>query len=173
MHLIRPDVSSLHRLGGTGDRGVDIAFVDQRSRLRRIGAQCGLDVLQIRQCRRRLPAHFELGRGPDGIFLPLGDNTDEVADGHDRNHPGNIPHRGFVDRDQAGADKRAGVDSRIGWPDHAAVQHAGHAHVMDVDQFAGGLGREVDARHRLSDDGVGADILHRDVIGQFKPDGIT
>ena len=64
VHLVRPDVGALHRLGGGSNGGIDIALVDQGARRRRIGAQRLLDVLQIRQRRGRLPAHLELRRRP-------------------------------------------------------------------------------------------------------------
>ena len=173
MHLVRPDIGALHRLGGSGDGGIDIALVDQRARRRRIGAQRGLDVLQVGQRRRRLPAHLELRGRLDRVFLALGDDADEIADPHHRHQPGNIAHRGLVDRDQAGADEIAGIDAGIGRAHHAAVQHAGHAHVVNIDQFAGRLGRQVDARHRLPDDAVGADGLDRNVVGEFEADGLA
>ena len=170
VHLVRPDVGARHRLGGAGNRGIDIALVDQRSRRRWIGAQRGLDVLEVGQRRHRLPAHLELRRRLDRIFLALGDDADEIADPDDGDQSGNVAHRGFIDRDQAGADEIADIDAGIGRTHDAAMQHAGHAHVVHIDQFAGRLCRQIDARHRLSDDGVGADSLHRDIVGQFEPD---
>ncbi len=53
------------------------------------------------------------------------------------------------------------------------MKHAGHADVMDVDQFAGRLGRKIDARHRLADDAIGVGRFHFDVIGEFKADGVV
>ena len=156
VHLVRPDVGALHRLGGRRNGGIDVALVDQHARRRRIGAQRLLDVLQVRQRRGRLPAHLQLRGGLDRVFLALGDHADEIADPHHRHQSLDIADRGFVDRDQAGADERAGIDAGIRWPHHAAVQHQGHAHVVDIDQFAGRLRRQVGARHRLPDDAVGA-----------------
>ena len=83
VHLVWPDVSPLHRLCGRGEGGVDVAFVDQGPRCRRMGAECGLDVLHIGQRRRRLPNHFELRRRLDRVFLTLGDDADEIADRDD------------------------------------------------------------------------------------------
>ena len=80
VHLIRPDISPLHRLCGGGNRGVDVALVDQGPRRRWIGAQRGLDVLQIGQCRRRLPGDLEPRGRLDRVFLALGDDADEIAD---------------------------------------------------------------------------------------------
>ena len=170
VHLVGPDISALHRLCRRRNRGIDVALVDQRPRRRRIGAQRGLDIGEIGQDRRLLPAHLELRRRLDRILLALGDHADEIADPDHGDQAGNMFHRGFIDRNQAGADERAGIDAGIGRAHHAAVQHAGDAHVVHIDQFAGRLGRQVDARHRLADDAVGADVLHRDVFGEFKAD---
>ena len=128
---------------------------------------------EVGQRRHRLPAHLQLRRRLDRVLLALGDDADEIADPDHGDQPRNIAHRSFVDRDQAGADKRAGIDAGIGRPHHAAVQHAGHAHVVDIDEFAGRLRRQVDARHRLPDDAVGADGLDRHVVGEFEADGFA
>ena len=173
VHLIGPDVGPRHRLRGAGNRRIDVALVDQRARHGRIGAQRGLDVLQVGQRRHRLPGHLELRRGLDRILLALGDDADEVADPDDRDKSGDVAHRGLVDRDQAVADEIADIDAGIGRTDDAAMQHAGHAHVVNVDQFAGRLRRQIDARHGLADDGVGVGGLDRNVIRQFKPDGFA
>ena len=128
---------------------------------------------QIRQCRRRLPGDLELRRRLDRVFLPLGDDADEIADPDDGDQPGNIAHRSFVDRDQAGADKRPGIDAGIGRAHDAAVQHAGHAHIVHIDQFAGRLRRQVGARHRLPDDAVGVDRLDQNLVSQFEADRLA
>ena len=87
--------------------------------------------------------------------------------------PGISRDRSLVDRDQAGADEGAGIDAGIGRAHHAAMQHAGHAHVVDVNQFAGRLRRQVGARHRLPDDGVGVDGLDLNVVSQLEADGLA
>ncbi len=156
-----------------GERRVDVALVDQGSRRRRIGAQRGLDILQIGQRRHRLPGQLELRRRLDRVFLALGDDADEIADPDDGHEPGNIAHRGFIDRNQAGADKGAGVDAGIGRAHDAAMEHAGHAHVVNEHKLAGCLGRKVDARHRLPDDAVGIGGLDLNLVGQFKADDLT
>ena len=173
VHLIRPDIRPLHRLFGGGDGSIDIALVDQDTRRRRIGAKRGLDVFQVGQRRGRLPGDFELGGGLDRVLLALGDDADEIADFDHGDQARNIAHRSFVDRDQAGADKGAGIDAGIGRPHHAAMQHAGHAYVVNINQFAGRLRRKIDAGHRLPDNGVGIDRLDGNVIGQFEADGLA
>src|SRR6516164_4539842 len=92
MHLIRPDISPLHRLGGAGNCFAHVALVDERTRPRGIGAQRCLEVSKIGQSGRRLPTYLELRRRPDGIFLALGHHADEVADTDDRNEAWNIVH---------------------------------------------------------------------------------
>ena len=134
VHLVRPDISPLHRSCGGRDGGVDVALVDQGARRRWIGAQRGLDVLQVRQCRGRLPAHLELRRRLDRVFLALGETPTKSPILTTATSPGMSRDRGLVDRDQAGADEGAGIDAGIGRPHHAAVQHAGHAHVVDINR---------------------------------------
>ena len=138
-----------------------------------MGAKRDFNVFQVGQGRRRLPAQLELTGCLDGIFLALGDNADEVADSDHGNQPRDIAHRSLIDRNQAGADEGAGIDAGIGWTHDAAMQHARHAHVVNVDRFAGRFRGKIDARHRLPDDGVVAGRLHRNVIGQFKVDGLV
>ncbi|OIQ65549.1 hypothetical protein GALL_528920 [mine drainage metagenome] len=52
------------------------------------------------------------------------------------------------------------------------MQHAGQAHVMNKHKFARRLGRQVRARHRLSDDAVGFGSLDRNLVGEFKADDL-
>jgi hypothetical protein len=95
------------------------------------------------------------------LLLPLGDDADEIADDDGGDDAGNAGDRGLIDRDETGADEGAGIDASIGRPHDAAMQHARHAHVMDIDEAAGRLGRQIDARHRLADDPVAVDRLQR------------
>ena len=116
---------------------------------------------------------FSCAAALTAFFLAFGDDADEIADPDHGDQPGNIADRSLVDRDQAGADKGAGIDAGIGRTHHAAMQHAGHAHVVDIDEFAGRLRRQIDARHRLPDDAVGIDGLDRDIVGEFEADGLV
>ena len=173
VHLVGPDIGSRHWLGGGGDRCLDVALVDQRARRRGIGAQRRLDIFQVRKHRRRLPAHPELRGRLDRVFLAFGDDADEIADPDDGDQPGNIADRRLVNRNQAGADKGADIDAGIGRTHHPAMQHAGQAHVVNVDEFAGGLRRQIDARHRLPDDAVSTDGLDRNIVRKFEADGLV
>ena len=175
VHLVGPDVGPLHRLCGAPRCAASTSPLSISSaRRRRIGAQRLLDVLRDRaasasassvtlSCAAALIA-FSSRSATTPTKSPI--RTTATSPGISRD-------RGFVDRDQAGADELAGIDAGIGRAHHAAVQHAGHAHVVHIDQFAGRLGRHVDARHRLPDDAVGADGFHRDVVGELEPDGLA
>ena len=165
VHLIGPDIGPRHRLGGACNRRIDAALVDQRPWRRRIGAQRRRDVAEIGQGRYRLPVHLQPCRRLDRVLLALGHDADEIADADNGDNSRNVTYRTLVDRDQAGADEIAGIDAGIGRPHDAAMQHAGNADVVDVDQFAGRFRRQVDARHRLPDDGIGIDLLHCDIVG--------
>ena len=48
---------------------------------------------------------LQLRRRLDRVLLALGDDADEVADPDHRDQPRDMRDRGFVDRDQAGADE--------------------------------------------------------------------
>ncbi len=173
VHLVGPDISPCHRLCGGGNGSVDVALVDQGPRRRGIGTERSFDVLQIGKRRRRLPGDFELRSSLDRVLLTLGDDTDKITDPDDGDQPRNIADRSLVDRDQAGADESTGIDAGVGRAYDAAVEHAGYAHVMNINEFAGSLRRKVGARHRLPDNGVGIDGLYRNVIRQFKADDLA
>ncbi len=114
-----------------------------------------------------------MGGGLDRVFLAIGNDPDKIADFDHGDQARNIADRGFVDRDQAGADKGAGIDPGIGRAHHAAVQHAGHAHIVNINQFAGGLRRKIDAGHRLPNNAVGIGGLDGNALGQFEADDLA
>jgi hypothetical protein len=66
------------------------------------------------------------------------------------------------------ADEITGVDPGIRGPNHPAVKHAAHADVVNEDGFAGGLGRNVDARDRLPDNAVAIGRLDLNILGEFQ-----
>src|SRR5206468_10354888 len=81
--------------------------------------------------------------------------------------------RPFNDREHAGPDKPTGVDPGVGRTHDAAVQHAGHADVMHIDEFTGCFRRQIDAGHRLPDDGVGLYRLDLHVVCEFEADAVV
>ena len=113
-----------------------------------IGHLGGADVLhQLVLLGQALPARprgFELLGGFDGGPFILGNDAEEVALAHELDDTGNAADRRLVDALQRRSDRRR--------PYHAAVQHAGHAEVLHVGEFAGHLVRNVDARDRGADD---------------------
>ncbi len=121
------------------NRGVDVAlFVDQRARRGGIGAQRGLDV----GSRSGSGGHgfqltFELRRARLIAFSSRSATTPTKSPmRHHRDHAGNVArprlHRRAI---RLCADEGAGIDAGIGRAHHAAVQHAGHAHVVHKDQI--------------------------------------
>ncbi|MNL07874.1 hypothetical protein D3C87_1285710 [compost metagenome] len=147
-----------------------VASAEQFPPLGRGGTQGGFRRVEIRQRRRRLPAHLEPPGRLDGLFFALRHHADEVALHHHTHHAGHIGDRRFVHRDQAGADEVAAVAPRIGRTHHPAVQHARHAHVVDEGQFAGGLGGNVDARRAPPHHPVLLHGLGLDIVGQRQLD---
>src|SRR6202012_571801 len=123
--------------------------------------------------RRRFPGYLEKCCRLDRVFLTLGDDADEVADPDDGGQPRDIADRRLVDGNETGADEITGIDAGIGRAYDAAMKHAGHAHVVNVDQFAGGLGRQISARHRVSENAIVFDGFALDVVSQFKPDDLV
>src|SRR5579872_4957624 len=55
----------------------------------------------------------------------------------------------------------------------AAVQHAGNADVMDIDEFAGCLGAQIDARHGLPDDPVAVGGFDLNLLGKLESDDVV
>ena len=93
VHLVGPRIHPLHRFCGGGNCGIDVAFVDQRARLSRIGAQRLLELFEVGQGGDLLPVHLELRCRLDRILLALDDDTDEIADLHDFHNPRDIADR--------------------------------------------------------------------------------
>ena len=173
VHLVGPDIGALHRLcrrrqsrASTLPLSISVRGVE------------GLARSAFSSCSRSgsvgdcLPAHLELRSAALIAFSSRSATTPTKSPIRTTaTRPGISRTETFIDRNQAGADKGAGIDAGIGRAHHAAMQHAGHAHIVHVDEFAGRLGRQIDARHRLADDAVGADRLHRNVVGKFEADG--
>ncbi len=97
------------------------------------------------------------------MLFALGDNADEIALDHHGTNARNAVKRSPIDQLQAPANEFAAVDTHIRWTHHATMQHAGHAHVVHIDELAGDLGRNVDAADRLADDVMLIDWLERGV----------
>ena len=102
------------------------------------------------------PLRLQLQRRFRRLLLALGDDSDEIALDDHRADAGNIGDGASVDGNQTAADEIAGVQPGIGRPHDPAVQHAGHAHVMDIDEAAIDLGGDVDAGDGGPDQTCGA-----------------
>ena len=111
-------------------------------------------------------APLDLERAHRGLrlLLPLGDDADEIADDDGRDNPGQASDGGFVDADQRSPDMVARIEARIGRTHDPAMEHSGHPHVVDIDEAACRLGRQVDARRRSADDAIGGRRLDRRIV---------
>ena len=103
-----------------------------------------VEVAMARQPRAARPRDLQFAGGLNRLPRLLGDDADEVLLDDDLDQAGHAADRALVDADERGADRRR--------PNDAAVQHAGHAHVVDVLELAGDDGRNLDARHRRAED---------------------
>ena len=154
VHLIRPHIGARQALRGLGHGGVHIAVIDQAALGGRVGAQSLLQVAQGGQARPVFPLHAQFAHGLFGVFFALGHHTDKVANHHHRAHAGDVGDRRLVHRQQGVADEVAMVGTHIRRAHHAAMQHAGHAHVVHKQGLAGDFGRYVQALHRLANEPV-------------------
>ncbi|CAB3959809.1 hypothetical protein LMG7053_06022 [Achromobacter ruhlandii] len=172
VHLVGPDVGAAQAHGGGGTGGLDVAFLQQQPAAGGVGADGAGQVVQHGRGRHRFPAHLERAHGGFGLFLAIRHHADEIALHHHLDAARQVRDGIAVDVDQAAADEVAGVAAGVRRAHHAAVAHAGHAHVVHEAQFAGGLGRNVDARDGAADHGVVAGRLepHLGIIGgQLQP----
>ena len=104
-------------------------------------AQIALQVVVPREPAPRGPFRLELARRPHRCPLVVRDHREEALD-PDNANAGKLRDGGFVDRDERCTD---------GWrPDHAAVEHAGNAEVLDVLIATRALGRDLGPRRGLS-----------------------
>ena len=132
-----------------------------------VASLLGSDLMMLEDARRvrqlRPSVHFALFEQRlarlDRLLLALGDDAEERAVAHHRDHARHRLDRRFVD-----AFERRAVARRA---HHAAVHHAGQAHVLHVRGAAGHLRRDVEARDRLADDLVARRRLRRRLGGRL------
>ena len=146
MHLVGPDIVAVERLRSAGQGTIHITIVHQRAPCRRVVAQGLGQIVHRRQARPGFPAHTQFAQRLLGMFFALGDDTDKVANDQYLADAGDVSNRVFVHRLQRIADEVTVVGAGVRRAHHTAVQHAGHAHVVNKHQLAGGLGRYVNAR---------------------------
>ena len=147
-------VGGLEPLGRAGESGLgitlvdrDLVFVDRR------GTDVLVELAHLGQAFPRRPRRRQLARRLHGRPLAVGHHGQEVRLAHDLPQSLDPAHRRLVDAPKLGADGRRPHDAR--------VEHAGHPHVLHVPPLAGDLRRDVDARHRRTNDGVLAGALER------------
>ena len=151
--LHRPEIARGEAALGAreGRRGI-AALGDGLVVVDRTRAHVLLEALAPRQPLPLAPARLERLGGTDGGPLVLRDDAEEILDAH-RARAGNAGERGLVERDE--------MCCHRGRADGAAVQHAGHAEVVDIDVPSRAFRRQVRARQRLADHPVGRGRLER------------
>jgi hypothetical protein len=159
VHLVGPDVGALHRLRCGGDGAIDVAFVHQQTLRRRVVAQGLREVAEVGHAGPRLPRDAKVAQRLLGVLFALGHDADEIADHDDGANAGDVRNRRFIDRLERVADELAVVRARIRRAHDAAVQHAGHAHVVHEHEVARELGGNVHARLARADDAVVGRVL--------------
>ena len=79
VHLVRIQIRGLHHRGGTRERGVDVARVDEQRVARRALPQMLVERALRRQSAARRPRRLQLCRRLHRLPGLLGDDADEVA----------------------------------------------------------------------------------------------
>ena len=156
MHLPRRLVAGAERRRGAGEAGLNVAEARQHLLARRRASDHVVERRQVRKTVGGPPGDLELARGANGLLLALGDDPDEVGAMDDLHEPGHRAHRVRVHRVDRGARGARAHD--------AAVQHTGHAHVLDIHVAPGHLRRNVHPRDRPTDDRVLRDALRRGAL---------
>ena len=167
MHLVRPDIGALHRLGraamaaSTSPLSISVRGVDGWARSAVSTSARSVSLASASSSpRAALPreSHSPRARRPRR-------RNRRSDDGHEA---GNVATEDSSTAIRLVPTNGPASTPAVGRAHHAAVQHAGQADVVHEGQLAGGLGRKIDARHRLADDGVVADGLDGDVVGKLE-----
>ncbi|CAM3754815.1 hypothetical protein BOFL111202_21580 [Bordetella flabilis] len=158
MHLVGPHVGPAQGPRAHRQRRVHIAGLAQGPPCARYGAQGrgqSRAIAQVRQQGWLVPGQPQQARGAFGNLLALGDHADEVADGYGSDITGQGGGGAIVHGAQRRADECAAIAPGIRRAHDPAMQHALHAHIVDIDRRAGRLRGNVHARHIAADDPVG------------------
>ena len=95
--------------------------------------------------------HLQFAHGLFGVFFAFGHHADKIALHHHRVDAGDVGNGRCFHPVQGVANESTAVGARIGRPHHPAMQHAGHAHIVDIDQICKHLGGDVHTRQALTD----------------------
>ena len=150
MHLVGPHILALQQLLGLGQCTIHIAFVDQFTRAARVAAYRIRGVLHMGHARPRLPMHHQFAHGLLGLLFTLGHDADKISLHHHRANAGNVCDAVGVNACQSAAYEVTMVCTRIRRSHHAPVQHAGHAHIVYINEIAKHFGSHVNTRRALS-----------------------
>ncbi|MNF77301.1 hypothetical protein D3C84_594420 [compost metagenome] len=166
MQLVGPEVGPAQALAGRRQAALDIAPVQHGALDARIVANGLGHITQVGQLLRPgFPFHPQLAGRLDRLLFTLGDHAYEVADHHHRDHAGDMGDGGFVHRQEAVADEFAAVVAGVGRAHDPPMEHARQAHVVDIGQFAGGLGRDIHPRRATPHQPILIEGLQRRLAG--------
>ena len=148
VRLKGPFVARFHFLRGGREDGGSVSLIRHYARgLGSGGAHVAVQIFAFgKGLHGRAPANLERFRGADSRPFILGDHADKIAFHDDFHHAGNTLQRLFVYGGRSGSD--------AGGPDHAAVKHAGDAHVGNVGEVSKNFRGHVHAREGGAYDGV-------------------
>ena len=93
--------------------------------------------------------HQQFAHGLLGVFFALGHHAHKIALHHHRVDAGNMRDGLCFHAVQGVANEAATVGTGIRRAHHPTMQHAGHAHVVHINQIGEHLGRDVHARQAL------------------------
>ncbi len=155
--LIRAEIRRRAGMRRARKAFVDVAAIGDHGIGRLLRAHLREQVGIARQFRTFLPGHLERLRGFDCIPFALGHHADEIAFAH---HPRrrDVLDRAFIDTERLGARAEGALPAR---QHHAAVQHPGHAQMVNQLVAPAHLVRQVDARHPRADQPVAVRRLLR------------
>ncbi len=170
MQLVGPDIATREPLCGVGECLIDVTLVLKTARRRWVGGQRRREIIELTQLWHGLPFDLQRLGSRSRLFLALRDDADKVSLDDDGDDARKMRDRITVNRNETGPDEGSVIYTNIGRSHDAAMKHAVHTHVVDVDQLARHLGWDVNARLPLAHDPVIGCRLHRLLLVQQEMD---
>ena len=150
VRLIRAVVCARGDVRGCGKCGRNIAALEHHVVRGFFGAHRGIEAVAAGERGGHVPGDFQIARRADRVPFALGDDADEIAFAHDAS-AGDVRERIVVE----GCNFRArAVRALAARPHYASVQHAGQAHVLQIDIRAAHFAGNVVARRARADEFV-------------------
>ena len=150
MHLVGPHIGALQGVGGVCQGLVHQALIRHLARCAGVAANRVFKVMGAGHAGPRFPMHLQFAHGLFGVFFAFGHHADKIALHHHRVDAGDVGNGRCFHPVQGVANESTAVGARIGWSHDPAMQHAGHAHIVDIDQIRKHLGGDVHTRQALT-----------------------